>query len=199
VSSTFFNEPPDATPLNPEERDGLKQPWVLTRSDLNTVEQSNILKGMNWARRRRRKSPQAILSEPFLLQLHKHMFDEVWDWAGTFRTSERNIGIQAFKIQLVVNQLFGDVQYWIENKSFNVQEIAIRFHHQLVSIHPFPNGNGRHSRFMADLLNERLGGQPFKWSGGSLADTGQLRTAYITALRAADSGDIVPLINFSIS
>jgi Fic-DOC domain mobile mystery protein B len=198
VSSAFI-EPVDSTPLAPAERDGLKLPWVSTRIDLNTAEQSNILKGMNWARRRQSKVPQEMLNELFLLQLHKQMFGEVWTWAGKFRKSERNIGIQAFQIGMAVKQLFGDVQYWIENKSFDVEEISIRFHHQLVLIHPFPNGNGRHSRFMADLLNERLDGQPLRWSGGNLADTGQLRAAYISALRAADRNDLVPLLNFALN
>jgi Fic-DOC domain mobile mystery protein B len=192
-----FEEPPDATPLAPVERDGLKQYWITTRNDLNIAEQDNIGKGMNWARRQRAPTPSAMLREAFALQLHKRMFGDVWNWAGAYRSTERNIGIAAFQIPTATNHVFGDVKYWIANNSFGSDEIAIRLHHRLVAIHPFPNGNGRHSRFMADLLCERLGAQPFKWSGGNLTNTGELRTAYVSALRSADNHDIEPLLNFA--
>jgi Fic-DOC domain mobile mystery protein B len=192
-----FEEPPDATPLAPVERDGLKQHWITTRNDLNIAEQDNISKGMNWARRQRSPTSSAMLSEEFTLRLHKRMFGDVWNWAGTYRSTERNIGIEALQIPVATNHLFGDVRYWIENNTFDMDEIAIRLHHRLVAIHPFPNGNGRLSRFMADLLCERLGAQPFKWSGGNLTNTGELRTAYVSALRSADNHDIEPLLKFA--
>lgn len=131
--------------------------------------------------------------------LHTRMFGEVWQWAGTFRTTERNIGIQAYRIGTELANLLSDIRYWIAQKTFPPDEIAIRFHHRLVAIHPFPNGNGRHARLAADLVIERLGGKPFNWGSGSLADVGELRARYVSALRTADNHDIGPLLEFARS
>ncbi|MDP9812421.1 Fic-DOC domain mobile mystery protein B [Rhizobium tibeticum] len=125
------------------------------------------------------------------------MLGDVWEWAGTFRTTERNIGIQAYRVGVELAGLLRDVRYWIEHKTFPPDEIAIRFHHRLVAIHPFPNGNGRHARLAADLLIERLGGERFSWGGRTLADVGELRTCYVAVLRAADNHDIAPLLEFA--
>jgi Fic-DOC domain mobile mystery protein B len=195
----LFDEPEHATPIAPEEREGLKQHWVTTRNDLNTAEQDNILRGMNWAKRKRATTPFALLNEDFILHLHKKMFGDVWQWAGAYRNSERNSGIEALKIPIALNQLFGDIRYWIEHNVFDPDETAVRFHHRLVSIHPFPNGNGRHSRLLADLLIEKLGGRVFTWGGGTLQEVTLLRANYITALRAADAHDIAPLLVFARS
>jgi Fic-DOC domain mobile mystery protein B len=140
-----------------------------------------------------------MLTADFAVMLHRRMFGDVWKWAGTYRTTARNIGIDAYRIGPEVAQLMSDVWYWVENRTYPSDEIAVRFHHRLVSIHPFPNGNGRHSRLMADLLIERIGGTPFSWGGGSLADTGEMRRRYVAALRAADSHDIAPLLEFARS
>jgi Fic-DOC domain mobile mystery protein B len=195
----LFQEPEDATPLEPSEREALLQSWVTHRSDLNEAEQENIVKGAAWARRRRGLKAADVLDEEFAKTLHKQIFGDVWKWAGTYRQTERNIGIEAYRIPADVPALFADVRYWIEHNTYPPDEIAIRLHHRLVAIHPFPNGNGRHARLMADLLIERLGGQPFSWGGGSLADVGTLRTRYVAALQAADGHDIGPLIAFARS
>ncbi|WEX90036.1 mobile mystery protein B [Sinorhizobium garamanticum] len=195
----LFQEPEDATPLEPQEREGLLQTWITHRNDLNEAEQENIVEGAAWARARRRVPLERMLSEDFMRTLHKQMFGEVWQWAGTFRTTERNIGIQAYRIGMDLASLMDDIRYWIEHETFPPDEIAIRFHHRLVAIHPFPNGNGRHARLAADLLIERLGGEPFSWSGGSLANVGELRARYVAALRAADNHDIGPLLEFARS
>lgn len=131
--------------------------------------------------------------------LHTRMFGEVWQWAGTFRTTERKIGIQAYRIGTELANLSSDIRYWIAQKTFPPDEIAIRFHHRLVAIHPFPNGNGGHARLAADLLIERLGSKPFSWGSGSLADVGELRARYVAALRTADNHDIGPLLEFARS
>lgn len=193
----LFHEPDDATPLAPEERDGLLQTWITHRRDLNEAEQENILKGAAWARRSRGLTAAGLLNDAFARTLHKRMFGEVWKWAGTYRQTERNIGIDAYRISAELAAMFDDVRYWVEHKTFPADEIAIRLHHRLVAIHPFPNGNGRHARLMADLLIERLGGGHFSWGGGSLADVGELRRQYVAALRAADNHDIGPLLAFS--
>jgi len=194
----LFQEPDDATPLEPEEREGLLQTWITHRSDLNEAEQENIVKGAAWARSRRQRNAD-ILNEGFARSLHRRMFGDVWRWAGTFRQTERNIGIEAHRIANDLGMMFDDVRYWVDHQTYPPDEIAVRLHHRLVAIHPFPNGNGRHARLMADLLIERLGGQPFTWGGGSLHDIGELRRQYIDALRAADNHDISGLLNFARS
>jgi Fic-DOC domain mobile mystery protein B len=195
----LFQDPEDATPLDPGEREGLLQSWITSRSDLNEAEQDNIVKGAVWARRRRSQRAADLLSDDFAKMLHKQMFGEVWKWAGTYRQTERNLGIEAYRISAETPAMFADVRYWVDNKTHSPDEIAVRLHHRLVAIHPFPNGNGRHARLMADLLIERLGGQPFSWGGGSLVDIGTLRAQYVAALQAADGHDLGPLITFARS
>lgn len=195
----LFQEPEDATPLEPQEREGLLQTWITHRRDLNEAEEENIVEGAAWARGRRRLPLERMLSEEFMRTLHKRMFGEVWQWAGTFRATERNIGVQAYRIGMELASLLSDIRYWIEHKTFPADEIAIRFHHRLVAIHPFPNGNGRQARLAADLLIEQLGGDPFTWGSGSLANVGELRGHYVAALRAADNHDIAPLLEFARS
>lgn len=195
----LFQEPEDATPLEPGEREGLLQAWITNRQDLNEAEEANIVAGAAWARHRRGLKPDAVLQEDFTKTLHKHMLGDVWSWAGTYRQTERNIGIDAFRIPAELPALLDDVRFWVANNTYPPDEIAIRLHHRLVAIHPFPNGNGRHARLMADLLIEKLGGEPFSWGGGSLADVGTLRARYVSALRAADNHDIGPLLEFARS
>jgi Fic-DOC domain mobile mystery protein B len=195
----LFQEPEDATPLEPGEREGLLQTWVTHRRDLNEAEQENILRGALWARRQRRLGAIGFLDTTFILQLHSRLFGDVWEWAGRFRRTERNIGIPAYRIGFELEAMLGDIRYWVEHATFPPDEIAVRLHHKLVAIHPFPNGNGRHARLMADLLIEKLGGKPFSWGGGSLADMGELRGRYVAALRSADAHDIVPLLFFARS
>lgn len=195
----LFREPDEATPLEPAERDGLLQSWITDRNDLNEAEQENIVGGASWARRRRGLKPTNLSNDEFARTLHKRMFGDVWKWAGTYRQSERNIGIEAYRIPTEMTALFDDVRYWVGHGTYPADELAMRLHHRLVAIHPFPNGNGRHARLMADLLIERLGGETFTWGGGSLADVGELRATYVAALKAADGHDIGPLLAFARS
>jgi Fic-DOC domain mobile mystery protein B len=187
-----FHSDKDASPLTPEERAGLKLSWVTFRSELNEVEEANIAKAALWARRYRRDT----LEDRYCRELHRRMFGDVWTWAGRYRTSERNIGVDAWRIATEVRTLFDDVRFWIEGATFEPDEIAARFHHRLVYIHPFPNGNGRHSRLMADLLVTRLGRPVFTWGGANLLQDGDARRAYIDALLAADRHDVGPLLTF---
>jgi Fic-DOC domain mobile mystery protein B len=193
------DEPDGVTLLEPAEREGLKQYWITTRGELNLAEQDNILTGMAWARRRLQREPQEVLDRDFMLALHKRMFGDVWRWAGGYRLTERNIGIEAFRIPEAVDLLLGDATYWVSNMIFMADEIAIRFHHRLAAIHPFPNGNGRHARLMADLLAQRLDRQPFSWGSGSLVEASALRADYIAALKAADGHDMSLLLAFARS
>jgi Fic-DOC domain mobile mystery protein B len=193
----LFQEPDHATPLEPGEREGLLQTWISNRQDLNEAERDNIVKGAAWARSRRNREAASLLMEDFAKLLHKRMFGEVWKWAGTYRQTPRNIGIDANRIPTEIPMMLNDVRYWIEHKTYAPDEVAVRLHHRLVAIHPFPNGNGRHARLIADLLIEQLGSHPFSWGSGNLTDIGQLRTTYIAALAAADNHDVGPLLAFA--
>lgn len=194
--SDLFDEPDDATPLEPEEREGLLQTWITYRRDLNEAEQTNIAAGTSWAWRARRRD---LLSEEFIRRLHKRLFGDVWAWAGKFRKTERNIGIEPVRIPVELRTAFDDARYWIEHETFPPDEIAVRLHHRLVAIHPFPNGNGRTTRLMGDLVAARLGQEPFTWGRQNLTDVSETRARYIAALRAADNHDIGSLLEFARS
>lgn len=190
----LFDEPDDATPLEPEERNGLLQTWITFRSELNQAEQINIAAGAAWAFR---QSRQDVLTEAFIKRLHRKILGDVWAWAGDFRQTERNIGIDAIRIPVEVRATLDDIRYWIKNETFLPDEISVRLHHHLVVIHPFPNGNGRITRLLADLLAKRLGQEPFTWGRITLTDVSKTRAQYIAALQAADAHDIKPLLEFA--
>lgn len=189
----IFATDENSTPLTLEEKEGLKQSWITLRSELNELETQNILNAQVWLSK---KPNRNILSDEFLKKLHKKMFDEVWKWAGAFRASEKNIGVTPFQIIMKSNALWDDVNFWIKNKTFSNKEIAVRLHHRLVSIHPFPNGNGRVSRLMADLLMKQFNEEPLNWGDSSLIDSSSLRAEYIKALQLADKGSYEALLNF---
>lgn len=177
----------------PEEMLGLIPAHIAYRSELNEAEQENISRGQQWALDRRRD----LLSEKFIKDLHKRMLGDVWRWAGKFRTTQRNIGIDYWLVPVELRGLIEDSKAWIDFKAYPADEIAVRFHHRLVFIHPFANGNGRHARLMADLLVMRLGCQRFAWGRQSLRDPSTTRRQYIEALRAADNRDFAPLLKFA--
>jgi Fic-DOC domain mobile mystery protein B len=184
-----------ATPLTPEERNGLKPTYVTSRGELNALEQQNIAAAHRWAFQRKRD----VLREPFLRNLHRRMFGDVWRWAGTYRKSERNLGIASYRIETELRDHLDDARYWIAHETYSADEIAVRFHHRLVSIHPLPNGNGRWSRLAADLLAVSQGGTRLSWGRHDLQTPTDLRRAYIDVLRAADAHDIAPLLAFARS
>ena len=193
----IFDQPDDtATPLTPEERRDLIPSHISNRDEWNEAEQENILRGQSWALRRRRRD---VLDGKFILSLHRQMFADVWRWAGTFRQTERNGGVPFHEVPTALRQLLHDTKAWIGYKSYSPDEIAVRFHHRLVQIHPFANGNGRHSRLMADLLVMELGRERFSWGRANLQEAGDVRGQYITALKAADQHDIRPLLAFARS
>lgn len=187
--------PSGATPLDADELASLIPDHITTQGELNEWEQLNIVHGEDWAR----KQHKEILNEAFLRQLHKQMFGETWRWAGAFRKSDKNIGVDWLKIGVELKKLLDDAHYQIEHASYPPDEIAVRLHHRLVAIHPFPNGNGRHARLMADSLMERLGQARFTWGSRNLVDTSATRQAYICALQAADARNYAPLLAFARS
>jgi Fic-DOC domain mobile mystery protein B len=187
------------TPLNEEEKDGLKIPSITTREELDEFEQLNIEKAIQWTFGKKLKAEQ-LLSEKFIKDLHKRMYGEVWKWAGVFRNSEKNLGIKSYLIPVQLKQLLDDALFWYENNTYPPAELAIRFKHLLVSVHCFPNGNGRHSRLMADLIMEKLFHQSFfTWGSNNLIKANESRKNYINAVRKADNYDIKPLITFANS
>ena len=181
-----------ATPLTPDEREGLIPTWIALRQELNAAEQRSIAAADRWAFSRRRD----VLDEAFLRRLHKRMFADVWRWAGEYRITGKNIGVDVCQIGTSLRHLLEDARYWSEQNTYPPDEIAARFHHRLVWIHPFPNGNGRHARVATDLLAMRLGHNRFTWGRVNLTDAGETRRRYIAALRSADKHDIAPLLAF---
>jgi len=196
MSDDLFALLPGATPLTPEEQEGLIPSWIATREDLNAAEEANIEEAIIWMSRRRSPS---ILTEAFARQLHAKMFGEVWRWAGDYRTTGKNIGVDPAQVSMRLRGLFDDVAYWIKEVVYSPEEIAVRLHHQLVFIHPFANGNGRHARLMADILIQLNGGRLLTWGQVSLVTKSETRDAYITALKCADTHDIGPLMAFATS
>ena len=186
---------PGSTPLDPNEIDGLRLKYIETQAEVNEAEYANITQAELWLSRIRNPD---VLSEKFALQLHKKMFSGVWHWAGTYRRSEKNIGIEPAYITSQLYQLFDDVKFWHTNKTYIPLETATRFHHRLTQIHPFPNGNGRHARFMANaLLLNTFVSAPINWGKtAEMLTKTQHRENYIDALRAADNQNYAPLFKF---
>lgn len=191
----MFQEPDGATPLDADERQGLKYDHITTRGELDELEQANIEQGLAWAEKRRRFD---VFDDVAVRKLHKELFGDVWAWAGEYRQTEKNIGIDPLKISVQLRMLLDDARYWAEKTVFSPLEAAARFHHRMVQIHPFPNGNGRHARIAADLMLEKVYKHPpIEWANGfDLQADNKRRQAYIVALRAADAGNFDPLLEF---
>ena len=191
----IFEADDNSTPLTAEEKNGLKLKWITLRSELNEAEARNIAQAQLWLASNKKKD---VCSDTFLRKLHKKMFCDVWVWAGEYRITERNIGVVPYQIPMKLMQLFDDLNFWIDNKTYSNHEIAVRLHHKLVQIHPFPNGNGRVSRLMADLVLRKLEGKTLYWGDTNLVDVSEVRRKYIDALRKADAGDYTDLLNFTM-
>jgi Fic-DOC domain mobile mystery protein B len=192
-------EPSGATPLEPEDLEGLIPDFVATRADLNVVEFENITKALPWALQQARTlQSDGVLAYGFMMELHRRMFDDVWRWAGTPRRRETNIGVAPQLIPSQSMQTLDDAKYWHNEKVFEPDDLAARIHCRLVSVHPFVNGNGRCTRLMADLYLTSIGASPFTWGGTNLDVDGSGRAEYIAALvKAADTDDYADLIRFA--
>jgi Fic-DOC domain mobile mystery protein B len=190
---------PGATPLDPDEAAGLIPAHIATQNDLNMWEEANILQAEQWMGRVVRLKKRTLLDEGFVRDLHHQMFNQTWRWSGTFRKSNKNIGVEWSQVATKLRNLLDNTQYQIGYAVASPDEIAIRMHHQMVWIHPFPNGNGRHSRLMADALAMYLGRPRFSWGAQSLVNESRTRDAYLQALRLADTGDLSALMVFARS
>jgi len=194
----FFAAGEGNTRLSPEEQLDLI-PDLTSKEELNEWERQNILEAYAWALDKRTLSRTDPLTEAYIRQLHRRMFDQSWKWAGVYRATEKNIGIPHYQIRESLAALLGDARYWLEHRTFAPDEIGVRFHHRLVWIHPFANGNGRHARLMADVLMQRQGRPAFTWGSGNITSAGDFRRSYIDALRGADKHDMQPLLSFARS
>lgn len=200
----MFDGPDGATPLDEEDRQGLIPTWIASHDDLNAAEQANVVQGLQWAESKGGPhSLSVLMTEKMMKTLHRRMFGEVWKWAGDYRRHNTNIGAEWPYISVRLRDLLADVLAQTadpDEMPWSPDELAVRFHHRLVLIHPFPNGNGRHSRLAADLLVELLGRPPFAWGRRDLGVTGPVRREYLDALRRADrTQDFEPLVLFARS
>ncbi len=196
----FSTNLPDETQISEEEKRELK-PAIITQNDLNAFEQENILEARRWIMSKNILKKRDLFSKDFIKELHKNMFKHVWKWAGDFRTTNKNIGVEFFQIETELFKLLKDANYWHEQKTYNINELAIIFHHRLVKIHLFPNGNGRHARLIADAIIKKYEGKKLSWGGrigdNELRKADETRKAYILALKEADLGSYKGLIAFA--
>ncbi len=187
------------TPISEDEKAGLLIPTISTKSELDEFEQKNIEQAVQWSLSRRFRQEE-ILTERFVRELHRRMFGSVWAWAGEFRKTNTNIGVDKWQIGVELKNLLEDASYWIANEIFSPDDIALRFKHRVVCIHCFPNGNGRHSRLMADIISEQVFKRPhFTWGRGDFSGEGKTREEYIRAVKTADRGDYALLSAFARS
>lgn len=187
------------TPIDEEEKDGLLIETISTKSELDEFEQLNIEEVLQWLFGKKFK-PKQVCTEKFICNLHKRMYGNIWAWAGTFRKTDKNIGVDKHQISIELKVLCDDALYWIENSTYSPEEIAIRFKHRIVSIHCFPNGNGRHSRLMADIIIEKLFKKaPFSWGTNNLSKANETRKAYLKAVKQADKNMYQHLLDFACS
>lgn len=183
MTPDLFEPADDATPLDGEERLGLI-PSITTRAELNQIERFNIHEARIWALRPRTLRRDDLLSDAFARELHRRMFHRVWWWAGRYRTAERNLGWEVHRLAEGVRSACDDARAWFEHASYPPVEAAVRLHHRMVLIHPWPNGNGRHARLLADIVLAAKGGAELTWgAGASLVEPGEVRCRYIAAIR----------------
>ena len=187
------------TPLDEDEKEGLLIPTIATREELDEFEQQNIEEALQWVFSKTFKA-ERVFTEKFICNLHKRMYGSVWSWAGQFRKTNKNLGIDKWQIPVALKTLCDDTLFWVNHETYSPEEIAIRFKHRIVSIHCSPNGNGRHSRLMADIIINKVFSLPmFSWGTRDLVHKGDARSAYLKAVKTADNGNFQPLIEFARS
>ena len=189
-----LHEPSGAPPLTLDEMLGLRAKHITTRGELNELESENIIEGLTWLERR--PISFDVLTDDSARAVHKRLFGQVWDWAGVFRLTEKNIGVPVWHISTELRTCLDDARFWREQATYDPLEATARFHHKLVWVHPFANGNGRWARIMADAYLATIDPDIFlDWSGGgTLTSDNDQRTRYIAGLRAADAYEFGPLI-----
>jgi Fic-DOC domain mobile mystery protein B len=197
--SGIFQAKEHETPLTEEEKLELI-PSLSTRAELNEAERTNILQARIWAMRPRTLKRDDLVTDVFARELHQRMFDHIWKWAGSSRRTDRNLGWEVHRLPEGVYNAFADARVWLQHETYPLQELAVRLHHQLVRVHPWPNGNGRHARLMADILVQSRGGDELTWGAGAgMVTPGKTRANYIECLLKADAGDLASLLAFARS
>jgi len=187
------------TPLDEDEKEGLKIKTIATRGELDEFEQNNIEEANMWILSKK-FTIDKLMTEIFIRNSHKRMYGKVWSWAGEFRNTNKNIGVDKWQISTALKALLDDTLFWVKNETFPPDEIAIRFKHRLVSIHCFPNGNGRHSRLMADIIIDKIyNKEMFTWGAQNLIKQSKTRNYYLTAVRKADQNNYSLLLDFARS
>lgn len=186
--------PDGTTPIDPDEAQGLIPSHIRTQTELDAWEQTNIIDGLAWAERQSRRE---LLDDSFVRELHRRMFGATWRWAGSYRKSDKNIGVDWRHIPVRLRDLLEDIKVQLADLREPIDQTILRFHHRLVAIHPFANGNGRHARVMADLLAHRQGRPAFSWGRNLLNSASEIRDEYLAALRSADQRDYLPLFRFA--
>jgi len=191
-----FHTPEGATPI--DDASGLIPEGILTYADLNSAEAENILKAMDLHLKRRRSPMKSWLTEEYIRKVHRDMFKDVWEWAGTYRKSGTNLGVPVHSIYEEIAKLCQDLAYWTDSKNtMAVIERAVRIHHRLSYIHPFQNGNGRLARMISDIyLHSHHHPLPL-WPESNLLDDGKIRKDYLHAIREADKGHFKLILNFT--
>ncbi len=196
MADDLWLDEPGQTPLTEEEKVQLR-PSLSTRAQLNAAERLNIHAARLWAMRKAGLRRTDLLTDAFARELHRRMFNQIWRWAGKYRTSDRNLGWEWSRVPESMRVLLDDARYWEEHATYPLAEIAVRLHHRMVVIHPWPNGNGRHARLLADILIAARGAAALTWGASlDLAHLGLARTRYIAALKSADQNDYQPLLAF---
>jgi Fic-DOC domain mobile mystery protein B len=187
------------TPLDEDEKEGLLIQTIATREELDEFEQLNIEEALQWVITKSFNA-ETVLTEKFICNLHKRMYGSVWSWAGKFRKTNKNLGVDKWQIPLALKTLCDDSLFWMKNNTYFPDEIAIRFKHRLVSIHCFPNGNGRHNRLMADIIVNNIYQLPvFSWGTNDIMHQYDSRSSYLMAVKEADNQRFQPLIEFARS
>ncbi|MCL1052153.1 mobile mystery protein B [Shewanella abyssi] len=195
--SLLKDDPEGATPLSPDDLLGLKLPHIQTRAQLNEVEAANILQGQIWVSGLKVLTLDDIFSRDFVTTLHENLLGDIWEWAGTFRLRELNIGVNPKNISVDLHNFLEDAKCWVEFSHYSDLELSARIQHKLVQIHPFPNGNGRHSRIFTDIVRIfLLNKKPLRWANVKLEDISEERAAYIAGLRKADGGDFSEMVHY---
>lgn len=202
VPESIFVGPEGSTPVEEDQRPFLVNSAISTRGELDSAEQSNIFKATLWLDRTKIRTENLLTQHQFQV-IHTKMFEDVWLWAGDLRKQETNIGVTPSETPFKIVDLCRDVLAMLADTTgvpLSKNDVAIRFHHRLVLIHPFVNGNGRHSRLVTDKLLTTLGEEKFTWGSSRYPDRKTLRDAYLSALRAADSQyQYQPLLDFARS
>ena len=194
IEADAFGMVSGETPIDPSK---LKKShkWIKNRAQLAEVEAKAVglvhAKYLHGKPDRRR----APFTFKWMMNVNKEMFGKIWVWAGVRRKIElAGVGSKPYNIEVEVNELLGDMVVWTDT-GMPLIEQATRLHHRAVFIHPFENGNGRWARLLSNILLKQNDGAIVSWPDDNLVGcSSAIREEYISCLKAADQGDVEPLL-----